>query len=247
MSEKQDFKFWKIRAENYNKLEWAREDKYLKTFITMGEFKKRDIVLDVGTGTGIVAHAVAPLVEEIIGLDKSQEMMEHSNWNGNKYFIRRDIRDPFFNEGVFDVVTARMVFHHILENTQGAMSECYRIVKKGGRIVFSEGVPPSKEVREDYIKIFRLKEERLTFYQEDLYALMEKAGFKNINLETIVLPQMSVRNWLDNSGLAQSVKDQIYNLHVNSKDYFKKAYNMIIKNDDCFIDMKMAILVGEKR
>jgi ubiquinone/menaquinone biosynthesis C-methylase UbiE len=247
MSEKQDFKFWKIRAENYNKLEWAREDKYLKTFIRMGEFQKRDIVLDVGTGTGIVAHAVAPLVEEIIGLDKSQEMMEHSNWNDNKYFIKRDIRDPFFNEGVFDVVTARMVFHHILENTQGAMNECYRIVKKGGRMVFSEGVPPSKEVREDYIEIFRLKEERLTFYEDDLIALMKGAGFENISLKTIVLPQMSVRNWLDNSGLSQSIKDQIFKLHVESRDYFKKAYSMTITDDDCFINMKMVVVVGEKR
>jgi len=149
--------------------------------------------------------------------------MEHSNWNDNKYFIKRDIRDPFFNKSVFDVVTARMVFHHILENTQGAMNECYRIVRKGGRMVFSEGVPPSKEVREDYIEIFRLKEERLTFYEDDLIALMKGAGFENISLKTIVLPQMSVRNWLDNSGLSQSIKDQIFKLYVESKDYFKKA------------------------
>lgn len=247
MIENQDLKFWKVRAENYNKLEWASEDRYLNAFVDMGEFKKTDIVLDVGTGTGIVAHAIAPIVGEVIGLDKSQDMMEHSNWKDNKYFIRRDIRNRFFHEGVFDVVTARMVFHHILENTQEAMDECYRIVKKGGKILFSEGVPPSKEVKEDYIEIFRLKEKRLTFYEEDIIALMEKVGFRNIILKTIVLPQMSVGNWLDNSGLSKSIKDQIYYLHINSKDYFKKAYNMIIKNDDCFIDMKMAIVVGEKK
>ena len=207
MSENKDLEFWKIRSENYNELEWAREDRYLKAFVEEGDFKKTDVVLDVGTGTGIVAHAIASLVDEVIGLDKSQDMMEHSNWKNNKYFIKRDIRDPFFNEDVFSVVTARMVFHHILENTQEAMRECYRILKKGGRMVFSEGVPPSKEVKKDYIEIFRLKEKRLTFYEEDMIALMENAGFKNITLKTVVLPQMSVRNWLDNSGLSQNVKD----------------------------------------
>ena len=114
-------------------------------------------------------------------------------------------------------------------------------------MVFSEGVPPSKEVREDYIEIFRLKEERLTFYEDDLIALMKGAGFENISLKTIVLPQMSVRNWLDNSGLSQSIKDQIFKLHVESKDYFKKAYSMTITDDDCFINMKMVVVVGEKR
>ena len=247
MSKNQDLNFWKVRAENYNELEWAREDRYLKNFVEAGRFTRKDVVLDVGTGTGIVAHAIAPLVEEVIGLDKSQDMMEHSNWKDNKYFIRRDIRDRFFNEGVFDAVTARMVFHHIMENTQEAMNECYRIIKQGGRMVLSEGVPPSKEVKEDYIEIFRLKEERLTFYEDDLTALMEDAGFENISVKNIVLPQMSVKNWLDNSGLPQPAKDQIYALHVESEGYFKKAYSMTIKGDDCFIDMKMAIVVGEKR
>ena len=105
-------------------------------------------------------------------------------------------------------------------------------------MVFSEGVPPSKEVRDDYIEIFRLKEKRLTFYREDLVALMENAGFKEITLKTLVLPQMSVRNWLDNSGLQKSIKDKIYRLHINSKDYFKKDYNMTITNSDCFIDSR---------
>lgn len=246
MKKNQDLEFWVIRSKRYNKLEWVSSDKYLKAFIEMGEFKKSDIVLDVGTGTGIVSHAIAPLVDEVIGLDKSQDMMEHSNWKDNKYFIRRDIRQPFFNECVFDVVTARMVFHHILEDTQDAMNECYRVVKRGGKIVFSEGVPPSKEVKEDYMEIFRFKEERLTFYEEALIALMERAGFQDIVLETIVLPQMSVRNWLDNSGLQASIKDKIYDLHIYSKDYFKKAYNMTITECDCLIDMKMAILVGTK-
>lgn len=57
------------------------------SFVKAGNFKKIDIVLDVGTGTGVIAHSVSPLVKEIIGLDKSQDMLKHSNWYGNMYFI----------------------------------------------------------------------------------------------------------------------------------------------------------------
>src|SRR3989338_2924881 len=155
-------KFWKIRSERYNNLKWVNDSSYLKAFISSAGFNNKDLVLDVGTGTGVVAHALAPIVKEVIGLDISQDMLEHSNWKDNKYFIKRDIRDPIFYDNVFDKVTARMMFHHILEDTQKAMNECHRVLKKGGRMVLSEGVPQTPAVKEDYTKMFKLKEERLT-------------------------------------------------------------------------------------
>ena len=126
------------------------------------------------------------------------------------------------------------------------MNECYRVLKTGGLMVFSEGVPPSPEVKQDYIEIFKLKEKRLTFMEADLIALMERAGFNNIQVNIVWLRRMSVRNWLTNSGLPQSIQDEIFELHVNAKDYFKRAYNMVEADRDCLIDMKMAILIGMK-
>jgi len=185
-------------------------------------------------------------VKEIIGLDKSKHMLEHSNWQENKYFIKRNILDPIFADEVFDKVTARQVFHHILRGTQKAINECHRVLKKGGLMIFSEGVPPSPEVKQDYIEIFKLKERRLTFMEEDLIALMRGAGFKNIQTELLWLRKMSVGNWLVNSGLPGSIQNRILKLHVHAGDYFKKAYNMIEVDRDCLIDMKMVILTGEK-
>lgn len=241
-----DTAFWRMRSKHYNELEWANHRLYLDTFIRLGNFKKSDIVLDVGTGTGVVAHAVSPFVKEIIGLDKSQDMLEHSNWFGNMYFIKRDIRGPIFTDAVFDKITCRQVFHHILKKRQKAMDICYRMLKKGGTMIFSEGVPPTRRVRKDYIEIFKLKERRLTFYEDDLIRLMKKSRFKNIDCAIIYLRKMSIRNWLVNSGLRKVIQDKIYQLHKHASDCFKKDYNMIETNDDCLIDMKMAILTGKK-
>lgn len=239
--------YWKNRARNYNNLGWAKEESYIDAFIKASKFKKTDLVLDVGTGTGIIAHTIAPLVGQVIGLDKSQDMLKQSNWNGNQYFIRRDILDPIFRDEVFDKVTARHVFHHIIEKTQEATNECYRLLKKGGAMILSEGVPPCIEVRQDYIEIFKLKEERLTFMEEDLVNLMKNAGFKNIKVYIHRLKGMSIRNWVANSALTQSVQDRIFDMHVNAGDYFKKAYHLVEVDGDCFIDIKMAIITGEKR
>jgi len=238
--------FWKMRSQHYNELEWVNHRLYLDAFIEAGDFKNSDVVLDVGTGTGIVAHGVSPFVKQVIGLDKSQDMLEHSNWYGNMYFIKRDILDPIFIEEIFDKITCRQVFHHILEHRRKAMDICYRMLKKGGMMILSEGVPPTKRVKKDYVEIFRLKEKRVTFYEEDLANLMKKSGFKNIELKTIYLRKMSVRNWLTSSGLPRVIQEKIYRLHKNAADYFKDDYNMIEKDNDCLIDMKMIILVSRK-
>ena len=237
---------WKIRSQHYNCLEWANHRFYLDAFIEAGDFKKSDIVLDVGTGTGIIAHAISSFVKQVIGLDKSQDMLEHSNWHGNKYFLRRNIFEPIFREKIFDKVTCRQVFHHILKHRQKAMDICYRMLKRGGMMIFSEGVPPTKRVKKDYVEIFRLKERRITFYEEDLVNLVKKSGFKNIELKTIYLKKMSVRNWLTHSGLPKTTQEKIYLLHKNAADYFKEDYNMVETDRDCLIDMKMAILRGKK-
>ena len=238
--------FWKMRSKNYNKLAWANNREYLRRFIKAGRFKKSDIVLDVGTGTGIVAHSIAPFVKEVIGNDISQDMLEHSNWRGNMYFIKRDILMPIFRSRVFHKVTCRLVFHHILRNRQKAMDICYQVLKKNGMMILSEGVPPSRRVKKDYIEIFKLKEKRATFYEEDLVALMENSGFKGIRVEPVYLKEMSVRNWLANSGLTKMVQDKIYAMHKNAGDHFKEDYEMIEADNDCLINMKMLILTGIK-
>ena len=238
--------FWKIRSEHYNNLEWANNKLYLDACVESGNFKKSDVVLDVGTGTGIVAHAVSPLVKQVIGLDKSQEMLEHSNWAGNMYFIKRDIFNPIFVDEVFDKITCRMVFHHILKFRQKAMDECYRMLKRGGLMIFSEGVPPTKRVRKDYIEIFRLKEKRATFYEEDMLNLMKKSGFVDIDINIIILKRMSVKNWLINSSVPNTTREKIYKLHKAAPDYFKEDYDLVVKDNDCLIDIKKVILTGKK-
>src|SRR3989344_1156642 len=125
--------FWKNRSKDYNKLNWVNDSSYLFKFVTSTNFTKADIVLDIGTGTGIVANALAPMVKEVIGIDTSQDMLARANWKENIYFVKKDIRDNFFHDCVFDKITARLVFHHIIKGTQKAVDEFYRLLKKMGR------------------------------------------------------------------------------------------------------------------
>lgn len=240
--------FWRSRANTYERLDWAIRGGYLHAFLDAGDFESDDHVLDIGTGTGIIAHTIAPFVNRVVGIDISNDMLSHAvgGLTDNQKFLKMDAANLEFRDCLFTKVTARMVFHHIIENTQKAMDESYRVLKPRGRMIFSEGIPPSPHVKQFYIDMFKLKEERITFMESDLESLMKHSGFKIIKKAVHWNRQSSIKNWLENSGLSLEMQDQIFRMHLELDDQGKKDYNMVIKDSDCLIDMKFLILVGEK-
>jgi ubiquinone/menaquinone biosynthesis C-methylase UbiE len=122
--------FWKTRSNGYQQLEWAQQRSYLSTFLQAGNFTSEDVVLDVGTGTGIIAHAIAPDVKKVVGLDISPHMLEQACLEqvDNELFIEGDIRNMLFPPESFDKITARMVFHHLIVDIHKAMTNCYSFI-----------------------------------------------------------------------------------------------------------------------
>lgn len=245
---RKDIEFWSMRAKRYNNLEWANKGDYLHAFLEAGSFQENDAVLDVGTGTGIIAHTISPFVKRVTGIDISEDMLRQAANPAfrNIAWKRMDAHDLHFPGGTFDKVTARMVFHHVTSRTEDAMAECHRVLKKGGRMVFSEGVPPTRHVVPFYTEMFKLKEERITFMDEDLIRLMKGAGFQNVKKAVHWNRGASIKNWLVNSGIPQKNQDAIFRMHLDLDARGKRDYNMVIKDGDCFIDMKFVILSGEK-
>jgi len=242
-----DSNYWKLRAKRYNKLEWVNSQDFMTAIISAGKFKLSDWVLDVGTGTGVVAYAVAPLVKYVTAIDSSPDMMDKINHRPvNIMYKVCDATNIQWKEETFDKVVARYVFHHILKDTRKAMDECYRVLKLGGLMVFAEGVPPSERTKQDFINIFRFKEDRLTFTSFDMMHLMRESRFKKLSLRVLKLKKMSIKNWLESSDLNMDTQARIYAMHVDSPQYFKDDYNMVITEDDCLIDMTVAIVVGVK-
>ena len=232
------------RAKLYNNLEWATKPSFIDPILNIGCFQSTDRVLDVGTGTGIIAKAISPLVKEVIGIDISKFMLELCSHNSNIQQVVGDIRKTEMENNSFDKIVARQTFHHILTDTQKAVDNCYRMLKINGRMIIAEGVPPTLEIKPHYERVFALKEERLVFMEQDLVNLLTNSGFKNTLVINIWQKQMSIRNWLTNSGLPQKTQDSIFQLFPANRSICVKAYKMTEQDGDCFIDMKQAIVTG---
>lgn len=243
-----DNNFWAGRAQQYEQQKWVKDEGYLGAFLNAGDFNPFDEVLDVGTGTGTVAHAISPHVSRVIGIDSSPSMLQRAlkQRRSSPEFLLGDVTSlPFASES-FNRVSARMTFHHILDSTEAAISECYRVLKKDGKMVLSEGVPPDARVRDWYTSMFTLVERRLTFMEADLERLMRDAGFKDIETKVYLSRRCSVRDWLVKCGLPRQTQEAVIKMHFELEEYGKKAYDMVETDNDVLINMKFAIVTGWK-
>lgn len=241
--------YWGERAERYDNLHWVKNRLFLDRILVNGKFLGSDKVLDVGTGTGVVAAIVAPFVRWVAAIDTSSDMMGKARGNGcpgNVSFLVGDARKMFFADAVFDKIVARYCLHHIIEGVEKAASECYRVLKPGGLMIFAEGVPPSARAKDYFTRIFELKEKRIVFLPEDMELLLTGAGFQKLTTDVFWLKRMSVRNWLESSDLDKDRKELIYQLHCTAPEFVKQDYQMTEKDGDCLIDMRVAIVVGKK-
>ena len=245
--DKKDEKFWRERAIHYDKLFWTKDEEYLDTIITMSDLQPHDLVLDVGIGTGTVAKKIRPRVKNVIGVDISDSMLSQIQ-KEDISLIKWNICDALFTNNIFDKVFARMVLHHIVDSLDVALLRCYDLLRNGGKIIVAEGVPPTDDpqVIAWYSNMFKLKEDRLTFTKQELIALLEKIGFQNVQSQTYIMKNFSIKNWLKNSGLDQAQQEKIMDVHRTADETIQHAYNMHYVNEDCLVDTKNVILVGEK-
>ncbi len=251
MIERDSRELWRRRARFFNKLQWVSNRDIIDELIKIADLSLGHVVLDAGTGSGKVDTAICHLVKEVHSTDICKEMLDlvENRHYPNLVLRLGDIRAMDYPCDSFDRVVARLVYHHILtkEERSSATRECYRVLKKGGEMIICEGVPPQKELLDDYTEIFKLKEDRVVYLPEDIVRLMEDTGFTNVVVYSFVDQDFSVRNWLDNDGtLTPETKDKIFDLHRYARQTFKEAYNLRELGFDILIDTKMVFVVGEK-
>lgn len=100
-----------------------------------GEMK----ILDVGCGTGNFSIKLAEMGCKVIGIDKSEKMLEEAKRKAemkglNIEFLNMDVYDIELSDESFDGVFSMAAFEFI-KRPKKAYDEMYRVLKKGGSLL----------------------------------------------------------------------------------------------------------------
>jgi ubiquinone/menaquinone biosynthesis C-methylase UbiE len=103
--------------------------------------KSDDVFLEIGAGVGRVGAVLAPLCQQWIGVDVSENMVSHiqarlSDFNNVSAFATNGFDlSPILSSSV-DVVYCTVVFMHLDEwDRFGYIAEAFRVLRPGGRLL----------------------------------------------------------------------------------------------------------------
>jgi len=118
--------------------------------VSLAKPQASERILDVGTGTGIVALNVAPAVlkGKVVGIDLSEGMLATAQGKASRLecaarleFCRMDAETLAFEDQSFNVVLSLFAVLHF-PNPLRAFAEMFRVLRPGGRLVVAVGSRP---------------------------------------------------------------------------------------------------------
>lgn len=177
----------------------------LITFNLISKLKRRSVtfaittssdeVLDVATGTGLIALELSKVAQQVYGVDLSKSMLKLTLKKAkaaklrNLNLIIADAERLPFRSEVLDASTCSFAMHHFQSPTK-ALKEILRTIKPYGRIVFLDMVNPdsfvSKIMFTLYWMFIELGTSRHLTIQE-WRSLFRKMRLSNIRAETFGL------------------------------------------------------------
>jgi demethylmenaquinone methyltransferase / 2-methoxy-6-polyprenyl-1,4-benzoquinol methylase len=136
-------------------LSFGQDPRWRRAMVQALRAKQGERVLDVATGTGLVAQALVRRWDcDVVGLDQSPQMLDRARERVGDAELERHVtlvqgeaEDLPFGEAEFDHLTFTYLLRYV-EDPAATMRELARVVKPGGRIASLEfGVPGSQPWR----------------------------------------------------------------------------------------------------
>jgi ubiquinone/menaquinone biosynthesis C-methylase UbiE len=99
--------------------------------------------LDVGTGAGAMALALAPLVREVVGIDLVPELLAEARKRApaNVELVEGDAAALPFEAGSFDLGCTARTLHHV-RRPELVLAELHRVLRPGGTMLVIDQLAP---------------------------------------------------------------------------------------------------------
>jgi ubiquinone/menaquinone biosynthesis C-methylase UbiE len=113
--------------------------------LTLAQPRRDDVVVDVGSGTGLLTLALAPSVKKVWAIDISPAMTEYvrvkaaSAGLSNVETATATATSLPLVDGSASIVVSNYCYHHLRnDDKEHALAEAFRVLRPGGHIVFGD-------------------------------------------------------------------------------------------------------------
>ena len=131
-------------AQAYDRVVTPKFEPLARALVELLDPKPGEMILDISTGTGLLACLVAPLVkpQAVVAIDLADEAIRVASYRAGNAGIRNirfemmDARNIVYRTRLFDGVASHLGIPNF--GYDRTFHEAHRLVKPGGRFVFNE-------------------------------------------------------------------------------------------------------------
>ncbi|MED1439811.1 methyltransferase domain-containing protein [Aeribacillus composti] len=233
--------------------------KFGEHLLDLLEPKKGERILDLGCGTGDLAWKLYELGVDVVGIDKSENMINQAKakYPGLSFEVKDVLNLGYRNE--FDAVFSNAVLHWIKPPKQ-ALINIYQALKENGRFVAEFGGKGNVKTITDAIRneLNKLGMEELAdqfpWYFPSIgeySSLMEEVGFRVVFAQHFDRPtplhgENGVKNWIEMfaGSLFNDVADDTKSFIITNIE--NKLKNTLFQNGKWLADYKRIRVIGMK-
>lgn len=190
-----------------------------------------DIALDVATGGGHTAIALAKYVKQVVAIDLTPEMLAEAQaaaeqgGRQNIEFQLADVHNLKFKDGQFDLAASRFAPHHFSEINQ-ALYEMCRVLKPGGKLYILDcsvvdGAEPEKEINR--LEYLRDSSHHYSYSPRQWNELLRNLPLE-IEHAAMLQTQYELPQWFDRMSTPTSNQQEIFSILNNLSAEYKALY-----------------------
>ncbi|MEH7238787.1 class I SAM-dependent methyltransferase [Bacillus sp. JJ1562] len=225
-------------AHNYVTSEGHRKGGDLQTLVALADAKGTELALDIATGGGHTANALAPLVKKVTAFDLTPEMLAAAekfikgNGHSNVEFVEGDAEKLPFSDKAFDIVSCRIAPHHF-PNINRFVSEVSRVLKTGGQFLLDDNVVPENDEFDEFYNTVEKKRDYSHFRawkKSEWFQMLENEDFEIQELYRFD-KTFEFESWCDRMHLTDHEKDELTEYMLNASEKIKQKFRIQIENN----------------
>lgn len=201
-------------AVNYTKSTFHTSSERLQEVLDLARPQRGDLALDVATGTGNTAFALAPHVRRVIGLDMTREMLLEARRIAadrsihNVDWVIGDAERLPFQDNTFDLYVVRAAPHHFADIDR-FLAEAFRVLKPDRDAAFVDCAPPipARDVLHE-VEVRRDPSHVRSLTVEEWVAKLERAGF-DVESATARELDWSYDDWMGNMAVSPQLAAEL--------------------------------------
>ena len=220
----------------------------LDQLVELAEPTPESDALDIATGGGHTALALAPHVRHIIASDLTPQMLEaaaafiRGNSITNASFEIAEAENLPFEDGSFDIVTCRVAPHHF-SDVGAFCRETARVLRPGGRAILIDSYAPDDDALDEYINQVEWRRDNSharSWRVPEWEAFITNSGLTVDHVEPFVR-RFEFDEWTARTRMTPEAKQNLEQYMLNAPARVRDFFHVTDTHVEAFDDNKVII------